>query len=120
MSSVRRRPTSSEWLDVAALGDSRRYARLTSLLLMGGILLPFINLQQPTLHLPAVQPLTLTLRFHEPEPLKKPLQEQRRLLTEESDFVIPEAEKKREVPPPKPEPVMTEPSKPKPKPKHNA
>ena len=118
MSSVRRHPSNSEWLDVAALGWSRRYARLTSLLLLGGLLLPLISLQQPRLHLPAVQPLTLTMRFHEPEIIQQPPREERRLLAQESDFAIPEAAKKKEVPPPKAfEPVVPEVPRPKPEPR---
>lgn len=100
MSSVRKSPPRAEWLDTAALHGSRRYARLVSLGLMAGMLIPFVTLRQPVLRLPPVQPLVLALRFQEvePEPVRPP-QEERRLFADESPYVAPAVEEKRETPP---------------------
>lgn len=122
MSSVRKSPARTEWLDEAALHGSRRYARLASLALTAAMLVPFVTLrQQPVLRLPPVQPLVLALRFQEvePEPVRPP-QEERRLFADESPHVAPDVEQKREMPPPEPprsvEPEKRETPPPKPKP----
>lgn len=106
----------TEWIDTAAFSSSRRYARVSSLLLMTVILIPFISLERPTLNLPAVQPLVLDMRFQELLVEQAASgSEKRRILTDESSFVVPEVEKKKETPPQPPKTVVPEAPKPKPK-----
>ena len=108
MSSARKHTAHADWCDVAALTSSRRYARLFSLLLVSALILPFYNMQAPKLRLPAVQPLVLDMRFQAPaEEMPLPAEE-RRILADESPFVVPEVETKKEDPPPRT--VMPEPA----------
>lgn len=109
MSSVRRHPVHSEWLDGMALASSRRYARVTLALLLACIALPCLTARAPRLHLSAAPSCAVTLRFHSPVQEPAPLPEKtRRLLASEPSFVIPEAERARQTPT---EPFRTAPAK---------
>lgn len=97
----RLRRSQTKWLDAAALSASRRCAGLTSILFLGGIMLPLLTWPQPQTQLPAVQPLVLTLRsrLSAPEPKLRPPLEKRRLTAAKSSFTaVKPAEKKPEPP----------------------
>lgn len=93
----------AEWLDTAALRTSRRYAALTALGILTAVMLPFLQLRAPKLHLPVVRQLVMDMREVAPPQTAPPLEEERRLLAGESPWTVLERPRPPEVVRPAPE-----------------
>ena len=111
----------AEWHDMAALRSSQRYAKILSLILLAGVMLPFTRLQQPKLDLLPTQRLVLDMRFMRELAPSEPHVEPEKLLADESPFVIqdqPVPKPKPRIPPtpPPPEPIKKVEKKPAPSP----